>query len=118
METRLEQQDDCRWVVDELQLEREHRQQLEQDLEQGGGYIAMMKEEWEQEQKERQEFKQPHDEEMRQLSYTVRETTQAFVELRDTIEKKLLQREQQEQFEQEQQRWWQLESLEEEEERK
>jgi hypothetical protein len=96
METRLEQQqDDYRRVVDELRLERDQRQQLEQDLGQAEGQVAMMQEEWEQEQKERQEFKQRQDEQMRQLAETVQESTQAFVELRDMMEKKLLQREQQ-----------------------
>jgi hypothetical protein len=97
-ETELRQQvDKLQIQVADLDTMKRAYLELQAEKEQDEGYIDFLKQEWEQDRKERQEFKQRHDEQVRQLTETVRETTQAFVELRDTMEKKLREREQEQQ---------------------
>jgi hypothetical protein len=89
----LSQEHELKQQVDELRIEvadlnvlKAAYNELKYEKEQYEGQLAMM-------QEEQQEFKQRNDEQIRQLTDTVRETTQAFVELRDTMEKKLRERE-------------------------
>lgn len=91
-----EQVDELQTKVADFDTMKRAYLELKQEKEQDEGHIWHLQEELQQDRKERQEFKQRHDEQMRQLAEAIRESQQAAAELRETMEEKLREREKRE----------------------